>query len=110
VSDSLQRRDVRPGPNAFEQFCNLIHFRIRIKLLIGVVFALLAYTVQEALAAGAPREAGRLTVEREKEKEAMPGILKRNATIVLGASNLLLMVVDVGETRAALAKRYSIRR
>jgi hypothetical protein len=46
-----------------------IHFRIRIKLLIGVVFALLAYTVQEALAAGAPREAGRLTVEREKEKE-----------------------------------------
>jgi len=45
------------------------HSRIGLSLLSGIVFALLASTAHEALAAGEPRDAGRLIVERDKEKE-----------------------------------------
>ncbi len=46
-----------------------IHLRIGTTLVSGVVFALLAATVQEALPATKQGDAGRLMVERDKEKE-----------------------------------------
>jgi hypothetical protein len=59
-------------------------WNIRLNLFVGVVFALLASTGQEALAAGEPRDAGRLTVEREKEKEDQ--VAKQFESIRAGAN------------------------
>lgn len=51
------------------QFMKTIHLGIGTTLVSGIVFALLAAAAQEAPPATEPGDAGRLTVERDKQKE-----------------------------------------